>query len=84
MPAFLSITAKAFTQIVQPKDTPLLTAKAMDILFNGIGINCDREEQEARLVCPKLAKGKAVKSFNETYFTVSLLGGVSMIMKTSQ
>lgn len=67
---------KAFQQIFQPEGHPFLVTKAMDVLFNGVGVDCDREELEASIVCPNFAKEKGITVVNETYFSVSLFGMV--------
>jgi hypothetical protein len=54
----------------------------MDILFNGVGVDCNRQELEASLVCPNLANEKSLTMVNSTYFTVSLFGKVSEIKIT--
>lgn len=69
---------KALTQIFEPK-TPFLTASAMDILFNGVGIDCSSEQFEAKSFCGALQNEKAIKVVNDTYLKFSILGGVSCI-----
>jgi len=49
----------------------------MDLLFNGVGVDCNREELEASIVCPQIAAEKNIKKINETYFSISLFGEVS-------
>ena len=49
----------------------------MDILFNGVGIDCSSEEIEARSLCGALENEKAIKVVNDSYLTFSVLGGVS-------
>lgn len=49
----------------------------MDILFDGVGIDCNREELEASVVCPNLASEKQIKVINDTFYSISLFGGVS-------
>lgn len=46
----------------------------MDILFNGVGIDCNTEELEASIVCPNFASEKQIKVINSTYYSISLLG----------
>jgi len=75
--ALLDISIEGFKQIFQPKETPLLTAKAMDLLFYGVGVDCDRTETEAGIICSMLSTKRGVKQINDTYFAMSLLGGVS-------
>lgn len=49
----------------------------MDILFNGVGIDCSSEEFEAASFCGAMQNEKAIKVVNETYLKFSILGGVS-------
>ena len=49
----------------------------MDLLFYGYGVDCDREEAEAGIICTMVGTKRGVKQLNETYYAVSLLGGVS-------
>lgn len=76
----LPIAMKALTQIFQPR-TPFLTAPALDILFNGVGIDCSSEEFVVRSLCSAMEIEKAIKVVNDTYLTFSVLGGVSCILK---
>ena len=76
-PGLLAIVVQAFQQIFEPEGTPFLTTKVMDLLFNGVGIDCNREELEASVVCPQLANEKNLKKINDTYFLISLFGEVS-------
>lgn len=68
---------KALTQIFEPK-TPFLTARAMDILFDGIGIDCSKSQFEASSLCSALESERAIKVVNDTYLKFSILGGVSL------
>lgn len=70
---------KALTQIFKPT-SPFLTARAMDILFDGVGIDCSSEEFEARSFCSVMESQKAIKIVNETYLLFSILGGVSCVI----
>lgn len=73
----MDIAIEGFKQIFQPEDTPFLTARALDLLFYGVGVDCDREEAEAGIICTMLGTKRGVKEINETYYAFSLLGGVS-------
>lgn len=67
---------KALTQIFKPT-SPFLTARAMDILFDGVGIDCSSDQFEARSFCSVMEGEKAIKVVNATYLRFSILGGVS-------
>ncbi|KAL7029807.1 hypothetical protein ACKWTF_006372 [Chironomus riparius] len=73
-PGLLGIVIQAFQQIFEPEGTPFLTTKVMDLLFNGVGVDCNREDLEASIVCPQIANEKNIKKINDTYFTISLFG----------
>lgn len=64
------------TEIFKPK-TPFLTAPVMDILFNGIGIDCSSEMFEAKSFCSAMENEKAINVVNDTYLTFSILASVS-------
>lgn len=50
----------------------------MDILFNGVGFNCDGPDFTAKTICEAIkSEGQGVKVVNETFFEISLLGHVS-------
>jgi hypothetical protein len=72
----------AFKQIFKLKKTPFLTSSVMDLLFNGVVIDCNVDEDEdleAVVICPQLGSEKGVKKINDTYFSISILGDVSVI-----
>lgn len=52
----------------------------MDILFDGIGIDCSSQEFAARSLCSVMEGEKAIKVVNETYLLFSILGGVSCVI----
>jgi hypothetical protein len=44
----VAIAGKAIDTIFEPK-APFLTVPAMDLLFNGVGINCDHQDFAAKV-----------------------------------
>lgn len=76
MKPLLGIAKKAMTQIFNPT-TPFLTARVMDILFDGVPIDCNHDEFEATTFCSKLETERGFKIINETHLAFSILGGVS-------
>lgn len=72
----MKLAAKAIMDIFKPK-SPFLTATVMDILFEGIGIDCSSDEFEAKSFCNLMENEKAIKIVNDTYLTFSILGAVS-------
>lgn len=76
----LELATKAMEQIFQ-LDTPFLTAPVMDILFNGIGIDCNHTEYESIAFCAKIkSEAKGLNIVNDTYMEFSVLGGVRMCL----
>ncbi|XP_070502419.1 sensory neuron membrane protein 1-like [Chironomus tepperi] len=74
-PALLDIVFEGSKQLFKPEGTPFVTAKAMDLLFNGVEVDCDIEETAAGIICSMLGTNKGIQQINETYFAFSLLGG---------
>lgn len=70
---------KAMTQIFRPT-TPLLTARVMDILFDGVAIDCSSDEFEAASFCSAMGNEKGIKTVNDTHLSFSVLGTVSCII----
>jgi hypothetical protein len=64
------------TQIFNPT-TPFLQASVMDILFNGIAIDCSNDAFEAKSLCVKLESEKGFKIINDSFIAFSMLGSVS-------
>lgn len=74
--SLIGLAIDAFAQIFAPT-TGFLTASVMDILFNGIGIDCNHSEFEAQALCSLLdSEGKGIKTVNATYKTFSVFGTV--------
>ncbi|XP_041981607.1 sensory neuron membrane protein 1-like [Aricia agestis] len=61
-PAMLSMISKAINGIFENPSTFFITAKAIDLLFHGVRINCDRTEFAPKAVCTALKK-EAANSF---------------------
>lgn len=78
MKPLLGTAIKAVTQIFNPK-TPFLTARVMDILYDGVGIDCSSDDFTAKSMCAKLENEKGFKIINDTYLTFSILAGVSIV-----
>jgi hypothetical protein len=78
-PGLLGIMVKAMMQIFKPT-TPFVSFKVMDMLFHGVGIDCDRTELEASIVCPELKEISVMDVVNETYYMFSLFGKVSCFL----
>lgn len=73
----LPLVSKALIHLFNP-ETPFVTAPVMDILFDGIDINCDTQEFSAKAICASLqSEAKGLTMFNDTFFKLSLFGAVS-------
>lgn len=61
-----------------PKDM-FWTGRVMDILFDGIPVDCSSEEFQSKAVCGVFESGEvaAVQKHNDTHFKFSLLASVS-------
>lgn len=60
-----------------PKD-PFFHGRAMDILFDGIIVNCESEEFSSKAVCSALeTDAKSLIKLNDTHFEFSIFGSVS-------
>lgn len=76
-PATLSLINKAVKAIYQTPSSVYLTAKANDILFDGIIINCNQKEFAAKAVCSQLQRSPDLRHVSDTELAFSLLGSVS-------
>jgi scavenger receptor class B, member 1 len=75
----LPLVVKAMKNIFDDPKTPFVSVKAMDILFNGVDFNCDGDDFSVQAVCAAIkSEGKGVVVHNETFFSVSILGDVSL------
>lgn len=64
----------------KPKDI-FWTGPAMDMLFNGIPLDCSGESFSTAAACGEFESGeiKSIQYFNETAFKFSLFGGVKTV-----
>lgn len=62
-----------------PKDA-FWTGRAMDLIFDGIFIDCSTKNPLAKLACGEIRSGghQSIQQINATTFKFSLLGGVSI------
>lgn len=60
--------------------------RAMDLMFNGIPIDCTSQKPQARVVCMVFRSGElqAIEKIDRTHFKFSLLGGVRTETKTEK
>jgi hypothetical protein len=77
----LPLVSKALKILFGPKST-FMTVKVMDLLFNGIGIDCDVHDFSAKAVCSSLeSEAQGLEKFNSTYFKFSFFGMVRQKIK---
>lgn len=75
-PALLPMLSEALQEIFKTK-SPFMTVKVMDVLFNGIFVDCGSTEFPAGTVCELMkSEGKGVQVVNVTHFKFSLFGTV--------
>lgn len=72
----LEMAINALTDIFKPS-TPFLTARIMDILFDGITIDCSGDSFLVKSTCIQIKEKRGIKVINDTHLAFSALGGVS-------
>lgn len=73
-----SLVAVAIEEIFHSPKEIFWTGTAMDLMFNGIPIDCTSKKRQTRLVCMELGTGEvqAIQKIDKNHFKFSLLGGV--------
>ncbi|XP_062554263.1 sensory neuron membrane protein 1-like isoform X2 [Armigeres subalbatus] len=72
--AMMPLVSKGMNIIMDPLTTGFLTTRVMDLLFDGILIDCSSHEFSAKALCSGLESEGAVSPYNETHFMFSLFG----------
>lgn len=75
----LPLVATAINEILHnPKDA-FWTGKAMDLMFDGIPLDCTSDDFNSRAVCALFEGGEspAIQPNGEDHFIFSMMGGVS-------
>lgn len=54
------------------------TGRAMDIMFDGVPVDCNSDHKVTQAVCLTLEDSSSFKSFDDQQLKFSLLGGVSI------
>lgn len=74
----LPLITKSVNQIFDNPDDVFWQGKVMDILFNGIPVDCSAGTFEAQAVCSVFSTGevKAVTRLNDTHYIFSLFASV--------
>lgn len=75
----LTVVKNAVNLLFHEPSDIFWTGRVMDILFDGVPIDCSSSEFSAQAVCSVFESGdvKAVKQINETSYTFSLFAAVS-------
>lgn len=78
---FLHVASTAIKEIFHGPADAFWTGKAMDLLYNGIEIDCSTKHPLAKLACNEIRKNKnpMIQKMNRTQMKFSILGGVSLI-----
>lgn len=77
----LPFISNAINQIFHEPIDPFWTGRAMDLLFDGIDVDCSSGNFEAKATCSVLGSGEeqAIRKVNDKLFKFSMIGGVSNI-----
>lgn len=75
----LPVAAKAIDQIFHEPVDPFWTGRVMDLLFDGVDVDCSSSHFEAKATCSVLGNGdvQAIRIISEDLLKFSMLGGVS-------
>lgn len=75
---FLNVAKTAIKEIFHEPTDVFLTLRAMDLLIDGIEIDCDTNVPMAKLACNEIrrAKNPAIQPFEGKKLRFSVLGGV--------
>ncbi|KAJ8915888.1 hypothetical protein NQ315_015501 [Exocentrus adspersus] len=77
-PGVLTLINKAIKTIYSNPPSIFLTAKANDILFDGVIINCDVKDFAGKAICSQLKESPALRHVSENELAFSLLAPVSI------
>lgn len=71
--------ASAINDLFNNPTDPFFTGRIMDILYDGIPINCTSEEFNTVALCTMFSTGaqQAVRKVDDKHYAFSLFGGVS-------
>lgn len=76
--SLIPLVATAIDELFHSPKEVFWSGTAMDLMFNGIPIDCSSRKAQARVVCMELrASGvQAIQIIDKTHLKFSLLGGV--------
>lgn len=66
------------TMFHDPADA-FFTGRVMDLLYDGVPIDCSSKELAAMAVCLTLESEPAIRKINDEHFAFSLFAGVSKV-----
>lgn len=75
-PGALSLIGKAINSIYSNPNSIFLTAKAMDILFDGVLIKCGVKDFAGKAVCTQLKEAPDLKHVGDDDLAFSFMGPV--------
>ncbi|KAJ8927991.1 hypothetical protein NQ314_019519 [Rhamnusium bicolor] len=83
-PGALSLINKAIKSIFSNPTSIFVTAKANDILFDGVIINCGVKDFAGKAICSQLKEAPTLKRVSEDELAFSLLAPVSVLKPTGE
>lgn len=74
----LPLVAKAVDQVFHEPQDIFWTGRVMDMLFDGVPVDCSPDTFEAKAICSVFETGevKAVRKVNDTHFAFSVFAAV--------
>ncbi|KAJ8948286.1 hypothetical protein NQ318_020773 [Aromia moschata] len=78
-PGALTLVNKAFKSIYSNPESIFLTAKASEILFEGVVIHCGVKDFAGKAICSQFKAEPSLKQINEDDVAFALLAPVSII-----
>lgn len=78
--AMLPTIATGINLLFHEPTDPFWTGRVMDLLYDGIPIDCSSDEFTAKAICSQFDSPdmKAIKKVDDTTFSFSFFGGVSV------
>lgn len=82
----LPMIETAIQYILDKPSNIYYSGKAIDILFNGITLDCSSEEYEVSAICSEFSSGQytQIKPINDTAYSFSLFGNVRRSNQTRE
>lgn len=77
---FMHVAIAAINAMFHKPSDAFWTGRAMDLIFDGINIDCSSKDPLVRIACKEIDRngGATIIRANETTFKFSMLGGVSV------